>query len=287
MSLRAYLELSRISNLPTCWSNVLVGAALAAGRGEVSWRGVLLPGAAVSCLYVGGMALNDAVDAPRDAAERPGRPIPSGRVSRAAATVFALGALAAGVGLAAAAGAGCAIVAVSLALCIVAYDLLHHRLAASVPLMGLCRGLVYLLAAAASGGPSNWQTAWWMAGALAAYVTLVTVIARREAGGPAGVRRWLSLALPPVAVAPVLVGAPAEWGWAIAAALLLVAWLARSAVMVLRDPPRTQAAVMGWLSGICLLDAFYLALLQHPGAAAAAAACFALTATGHRAVSGT
>jgi hypothetical protein len=133
-----------------------------------------------------------------------------------------------------------------------------------------------------------------MAGALAAYVTLLTIIARREAGGPgpvpgagAGWRRWLSLALPLIAVAPVSAAQTASWGWPVAAALLLVAWLARSAVMVLRRPPRVALAVMGWLSGICLLDAFYLALLEHPGAAAAAAACFALTAAGHRAVSGT
>ncbi len=56
------------------------------------------------CLYWGGMALNDYADAVVDAVERPGRPVPSGRISRRGALAVAGGLTVAGVGLAAVAG---------------------------------------------------------------------------------------------------------------------------------------------------------------------------------------
>src|SRR5262245_15143087 len=81
------LQLGRVSNLPTIWSNVLVGRVLAGGQ---PWRpATLLVMLAVSLLYVGGMYLNDAFDRDIDARERPTRPIPAGLV--AANTVFAAG----------------------------------------------------------------------------------------------------------------------------------------------------------------------------------------------------
>ena len=65
--------------------DVLVGAAASGQVGNVGRTAGLV--AASSCLYLAGMALNDYADREVDAVERPGRPIPSGRVSPA----FALG----------------------------------------------------------------------------------------------------------------------------------------------------------------------------------------------------
>ncbi|HVR20889.1 MAG TPA: UbiA family prenyltransferase, partial [Polyangiaceae bacterium] len=87
MKLRTLLDLARISNLPTVWSNVLAGAVL--GTTEVRASSVVVVGVAASLLYSGGMFLNDAFDAGVDARERPERPIPSGRIGKA--TVLALG----------------------------------------------------------------------------------------------------------------------------------------------------------------------------------------------------
>ena len=83
--LRAWLELSRISNLPTCFTNVLVGVAIGAGPGALPWGRAALLSGAIGLMYVSGMALNDVVDVERDRGQRPDRPIPSGRISRAAA----------------------------------------------------------------------------------------------------------------------------------------------------------------------------------------------------------
>lgn len=157
--LKTLLELARISNLPTVWSNVLVGvvagmAGTAAPNATVTLRLAWPLMAAMSLLYIGGMILNDAVDAKVDAKERPSRPIPSSRVSRTQA--FALAMTCLGGGLLALA-AICdlrpepTLLGTGLVGCIVAYNLLHSKTAASVVLMGACRGLVILTCAAASG----------------------------------------------------------------------------------------------------------------------------------------
>ena len=73
--IKALLDLGRVANLPTVWSNV--GAAWMLGGGEHVWRVFpLIVGA--SLLYCGGTTLNDAVDAEFDREFRPERPIPAG-----------------------------------------------------------------------------------------------------------------------------------------------------------------------------------------------------------------
>ncbi len=64
--------------MPTVWSNCLA-AWLLGGGGSVGRLWSLLLGGTL--IYVGGMWLNDAVDAPFDREFRPERPIPSGKVS--------------------------------------------------------------------------------------------------------------------------------------------------------------------------------------------------------------
>jgi len=82
MRLAAYVELLRPPNLATSAADVLAGLAVAtwAGAPRTWW---LVPSSVL--LYAGGVVLNDVVDAGRDARERPERPIPSRRASRACA----------------------------------------------------------------------------------------------------------------------------------------------------------------------------------------------------------
>lgn len=76
MTLTLALRLGRISNLPTVWTNVLVGVLLTgAALGDARLPLLML---ALSLFYVGGMFLNDAFDREFDAQHRPDRPIPSG-----------------------------------------------------------------------------------------------------------------------------------------------------------------------------------------------------------------
>ncbi len=193
--MRAWLELARVSNLPTCASNVLVGAAIGGVTCDITWPAVGVVAVAVMLLYVGGMALNDVVDYRIDLRQRPGRPIPSGRIPVRQATGAAIVCLAAGAGLTAFAGRPAVWFAVVLAAAIVVYDLVHKRVAASAVLMGACRGLVYLTAAAAVCWPLDRPVATILSLAITVYVALVTVLARAEAHTPRiriVVGRWLA-----------------------------------------------------------------------------------------------
>ena len=153
MNLRVALQLGRVSNLPTVWTNVMTGVVVAGGApgdGRVPW---LL--AAMSLCYVAGMFLNDAFDRDFDARHRPERPIPSGATSAAAVSGAGFGMLAAGVAMLAWVGFGYAdgtawrpvAAGFGLAAAIVYYDWHHKANRLSPFVMGLCRMLVYVAAA--------------------------------------------------------------------------------------------------------------------------------------------
>ncbi len=238
-------------------------------------------------MYVAGMALNDVVDHAWDSRFRPERPIPSGRISRLGAFFFAAVCLALGLAILGLLSTETLAAGLVLAACIIGYDLVHHRTAFSVVLMGLCRGLVYPMAAIAVAGVVDVRLAGWLGGALAVYIAAVTFLARRESEGDAGSWRWLSIVLPLIVLAPAAVVRPQEWLWTILAAAALIAWLLRAVSFVLQEKPRISRAVGLWLSGICLADCLYLTLLDQPAAAALAVGCFALTAFAQRYVPAT
>nr|BFE72579.1 hypothetical protein GCM10020092_058800 [Actinoplanes digitatis] len=99
------------------------------------------------------MAANDWADRDLDAAERPERPIPSGRISAPAALGIAAGLTAAGLALAARAGGARALaVAGPLAAAVWAYDLRLKNTAAGPAGMAACRALDVLLGAS-TGNP--------------------------------------------------------------------------------------------------------------------------------------
>lgn len=282
-----YAELGRISNLPTCVSNVLVGCAIGAAGQTFPWSSAPWIAAAVCLFYVAGMALNDAVDVEIDRRERPERPIPSGRIRLREA--YGLVGLAFAAGLAVLSLLGPAALATGLALVavIILYDLLHKRFAASVMLMGSTRGLVYLVAAVAVGWPLAVRPALLLAGTLTLYTIAITVVARSENQQQLDARRWISVAMPVVVLAVAWQVRPAEWLLAILGGVALAAWLARAGAAVFQSPPNTKAAVLTWISGMCLVDTYFLALLARPAAAAVALGCFSLTVYAHRRVMGT
>ena len=133
--MRAWLELARLSNLPTLVTNVLVGAALGGlggGLDGIPWLAVSAVAAAVILFYTGGMAMNDIVDRDIDRQQRPGRPIPSGRITARDAAVFTVACFAMGVGLAALAGPPALLLALVLVAAIVMYNRSHKTVALSV-----------------------------------------------------------------------------------------------------------------------------------------------------------
>ncbi|MFK7960403.1 MAG: UbiA family prenyltransferase [Phycisphaerales bacterium] len=242
-----WLRLARISNLPTTWTNVLVGVAVV-GTGPTR-DGVVVAAASVGLLYIGGMVLNDVLDAPRDADRGLDRPIPAGRIRRSTAGLVAALLLVGGPLLAGfAAGGVAAAWAIGLAACVVAYNTLKERGAAGLLFMGACRGLILPLAASVQRGldpasSSNWPSheMWLLAGlaiALAGYVQLVTLAARGEHDAPPDradgtpapnrklVSRWL---MPAAVVAPVFAAVATLFGAA-------------------RDPAVDGARAAGWMA---------------------------------------
>jgi 4-hydroxybenzoate polyprenyltransferase len=174
-----YLQLIRLPNVLTAAADSLAGWLLVGGL--LAEPGCWVPLVSASMvLYASGTALNDVFDLDVDRAERPGRPLPSGRVSvRAAAWLGGLGLLM-GPGLALAGGSIAAgVVAGILAACILCYDAgMKHTLVGPV-FMGSCRGLNLLMGMAHApqlGGPAGRSVAI----AYGLYVTGITVISRSE-----------------------------------------------------------------------------------------------------------
>ena len=175
---RDIAELIRAPAALSVPGDVIAGAAAAGalgpGTAELSAAGV--------CLYLSGMAANDWADRDLDATERPGRPIPSGRVTPGTALGIATGLSVAGLALAALAG-GRRALAVAAALTGTAwcYDLKLKDTAAGPAAMAACRGLDVLLGA--STQPAAWRRAVGPALTVAAHTYTVTALSRREVTG--------------------------------------------------------------------------------------------------------
>ncbi len=290
MNLSLALRLGRISNLPTVWTNVLVGVMLSGGS-LVDPRLALLV-LALSLFYVGGMFLNDAFDHEFDAKHRPERPIPSGQVSAREVFVAGFGLLAlgmAGVALASRSLSGMAawpavVASAALAAAIVFYDAHHKDNPLSPLVMGLCRVLVVLTAAftVTTAPPTAVLLA---AAALLCHLIGLTYIAKQEHLDRID-RLWpLCFLTVPLVYGLVLArSAPAVW-----APLTLYAGVLMYSLHLLRrrgrgDVPR---AVVTLIAGMSVLDSMMLAGSGHLVAAMAAIAAFLLTLALQRWVSGT
>lgn len=287
-TLRNYAELGRISNLPTCWTNVFVGCSIgAASGGQMSAFPMLTVMFAISCFYVAGMAMNDLFDVGIDQIERPERPIPSGRISKRSANLFAGSSLLLGLLPLGTFGPSCAAFAVALAGVILAYNWLHKKFAWTVVLMGACRGLVYLVSAASVTWPVNPELALWLSGSITLYTIVITLIARRENESDLGKRKLLALGMLIIVLNPLYLTLPFAWVWVIPLGLFFVTWNLRAAKAVSETPPRTKEAVLTWLSGMCIVDSFFLSLLGRHGLSVMALAAFVLTHQAHKRIMGT
>ncbi len=179
--LQIALRLGRVSNVPTVWTNVAAGIALAGAGLQPGLVFVL--GLAVSLFYVGGMYLNDAFDAAWDREHRPERPIPSGQVQARTVYLAGFGMLLAGLVL-----VGCtaaptrAPLYASAVLCslIVLYDYSHKSNPLGPLVMALCRVSVYALAALAVRQPPLPTAVYLGSFALLLYLVFLSTLARKE-----------------------------------------------------------------------------------------------------------
>ena len=214
---RAYLLLARVSNLPTVWTNVIAGAALAGAAMDARLTiGVAL---AVSCWYSAGMWMNDACDASIDAVQRSDRPIPNGDVTRREVWIGTGILTGAGIAILMAAGASRAVWGwVALLAAAIAYYNVRHKADPFGPAaMGLCRGLIYIISASALGRAGALPV-WIGALVLIIYVLSLTWVGKTLGPRAGSVMPWLIAGISLVDALLILTMAPmpALW-WALAA----------------------------------------------------------------------
>jgi len=256
MAWTPYLQLVRAPALFTAVSNITAAHLLATG-GVIQWPALLLLCAASVAFLSGGMVLNDCFDIGVDARERPGRPLPSGQVSRSVAWGLGTGLLVSGVAIASLVNTAAASFAAALAASVLVYDGLLKATWIGPVAMGLCRYLNWMLglSVAALG-----VAAWLIPLPVLLYIAAVTVLSRAEAraqdrglvvlaalgmlfAGATIALLWLQGIMVNIWVLPIA-----------AAALLAVLYLLAETYREF-SPQRVQSAVGRLIFGIIPLDA--------------------------------
>jgi hypothetical protein len=245
--LAAWLMPARISDWPTVASNVLAGATLA-GVLEPS-REVGLLVAAMVAFYLAAMLLNDM------SGHRLDRPLVVGAVSQSAM-------LTATIVLFSVAGVLLLLVdrrafVSGVVLCglMVAYHVWRKNSSPSPLVTAACHLMVYVTAFVGLAGPLT-ATVALAAGAIAAYLVGLTVIARTDEDGLQGPRVWPAV----LCFVPAVYWLTAPDTLAPLVGLALVTWVASCMRLIYRPEHRHIRAAVGRLSaGISLVDAILIA----------------------------
>ncbi|MEN8693594.1 MAG: UbiA family prenyltransferase [Akkermansiaceae bacterium] len=138
------LAMSRFANLPTVWSNALLGFVISTTlTGIPSFQTIALLSLGLSCLYLGGCFFNDWMDIEFDTKHRPDRPIPAGRWSRKTIGLFALVLLISGLVLIGLVSLASLIFAIGIVICIALYTKWHKTNLFSLLFMAGARMLIY------------------------------------------------------------------------------------------------------------------------------------------------
>ena len=182
--LQAWLQLIRPPNLITVIGDPIAGAllALSAGAKENIVAVIFIPVVSL-LLYIAGLIMNDYTDIEEDKTDRPSRPLPSGIILPRNAIITAMGIALAGTGIAFLINPITGITAILLIITIALYNftLKKEKLIGPV-IMGLCRGLSFLLGAFAIGykiGIDSFSIIYAML-AIIFYIAAITGIAENE-----------------------------------------------------------------------------------------------------------
>ncbi len=287
-SARDWYVTLRAANVPTVWADVLLGAGLAAGSAALDWPlAAVLAG--ISCLYLGGMAFNDAVDIAFDQSNRSTRPVASGRISPRAAMTAASALLLAGFTFIAAAEFGPTAsrwtmdAGVALVVLISLYQWTHRRsVILAACLMAACRAAIPVIAALAVSGAVP-MTVWVAAAAVGIWTIGITMSGRGERGGErtagSGVAWFVVAAF--VTIPMTLLRPNGDLaGMAAGLLILLVAWIP---AVHRRYAAGEAGRAVGWaVAGVAVLDSAMLLAGGLPVFSAAAIVCAAITLGGQR-----
>jgi 4-hydroxybenzoate polyprenyltransferase len=261
--LRAYLQLMRFPAVFTALADIFLGFSLTHESLSPVRDLTALLGAS-SGLYLAGMVFNDLFDRELDARERPGRPIPSGRISTRAAALLAIGLILLGPVCAAFVSLEAVEISLLLVALILAYDGYLKQTPAGPVAMGGCRFLNVMLGASAAAGGTWANPQLFVALAMSVYVAGVTWFARQEAqlsprGQLAAAAATCHAGIAGLAAIVVTMPeSPAVNRWlALVAFGVVTIWIEIRIVSAIREPtPRNvQSGVKRMLLAIVLLDA--------------------------------
>ena len=282
---RDWLTTLRAANLPTVWSNVLLGAGLVAVEGilVIPLLGVL---AGTSCIYLGGMSLNDAIDVNFDRSNASTRPVASGRIGPATAMTVGVLLLLVGwfvITLIAELSAMAMNLSLLLVLLVSLYQWTHRGSAiVAAGLMAGCRMLVPAIAAVMMTGDIP-PIVWVAIAGVGCWTIGVTMMGRGERGGERAFQcGWIWLLVAAVAIPVVAAFAPMGdiGGAAAGLVIILVAWIPATT-------RRLRAGQIGqgvcWaIAGFAVLDSGMLLAAGQPAWASAAMVCAAVALGGQR-----
>jgi hypothetical protein len=199
----AYLQLMRPANVITAIADIMMGFSVTLPAFYIAseYSGffyiensspLLLLILSTSCLYAGGVVLNDVFDAELDKIERPERPIPSGMVEKKYAAQFGLLLLLSGMLAGFYVSDTSGYLAMAIGGLAVLYDSFSKHNAILGPLnMGACRGANLMLGMSAI--PEVLYEFWYLGFIPLVYIAAITVISRGEVNG--GQRPPLILAI--------------------------------------------------------------------------------------------
>ena len=291
-SLLPYAQLVRLPNVFTAMADIVLGYLVMLGLGARFGAFVCLL-IASTLLYWAGMVWNDYFDLAEDRRDRPGRPLPSGRVAVSTAVWLGIGFFAGGVLFAFLADLQAErlhYVSTSIAVCLVVAILLYDGALKETIVgpfvMGGCRFLNILLGLSVIGDfPPVWGLL--LATVVGFYVTGVTLFARTEAktSNPADLKMAAAVIAGSLVLALAVPALAQSRGADVTASplfpYLLVVFafvLGLAVVPAIRSPVpiRVQSAVKRALLGLVVLDALLasslvglfgllLALLVLPG----------------------
>ena len=191
-----WLRLLRLPNLFTAPGDSLAGYFLASafiGNKAVSTRTIVLLAVTSVFIYAFGVVMNDLVDYKEDCINRPERPLPSGKISRQRATGICIsfwiwasiccpGSFVTSSILHITCDALFVFVILFITIALYNMWLKRYRLIGSI-VMGLCRGLNFLLGVAATGYSMSFEKIWPVFVpfvAVTAYIAAVTWLADKE-----------------------------------------------------------------------------------------------------------
>ena len=286
MKFSTALKLGRISNLPTVWTNVMVGTALVTSQSKTTT--LILTAVAISLLYTAGMFLNDAFDREWDRENKNIRPLVTGEAKlQEVLWTSAILILAAIIILLSSIPTDRILLTASATFMLIAlimlYNWQHKRWSLSPWIMGACRFMVYVVAGSIVG---DWNEQLLLGSlCLMTYIAGVTYLAQSEHKN-ALLTYWpVVLLLMPVAF---LLYIGINTVVHMVSLLLVLAWLAWS-ISKFRSGAnrRVPQGVSSLLAGIALVDATILSFLNQIILATAAITGFLLCLMIQRKVSAT